>query len=396
MITKSKKSPVEAARRLILSAIASLGALAIAVGATPDDGSKMITFEAPGAGSGAGTYQGTGCFGCTFGINQWGVIAGTYLDGNNVYHGFIRRTDGSFRTFEVPGADTTPGSYNGTLAQSINDWGEVAGYYADENSLIHGFIFNPDGTSKSFDVPGAANGSVPVFIGDDGDVVGYSLDAEFLFHAFLRHPNGTFDVFLAPGSCTSGTPAGCYGNEATNIDRWGISVGNFADNSANLVQHGFIRMPDGKFTTFDVPGAGTGPGQGTGCPGCNLGFNRWGMIAGSYSDSNYVSHGFLREPDGEFHTFEAPGADTTPNSYNGTGCFSDCPVGLNDSGAVTGSFWDSSGVQHGFLRRFDGTFATIDPAGSTGTQPEAINDSGAIVGYYVDGENVYHGFLRLP
>ncbi len=359
-------------------------------------GAKIITFEAPGAGNSAGAYQGTGCFGCTFGINQWGAVAGTYLDTNNVYHGFIRTPDGKFKTFQAPGADTTPNSYNGTVAQSINDWGAVAGYYADASGLAHGFLLDCDGTFQSFDVPGAANGSIPVFLNDEGAIVGYSLDANLLFHAFARYPNGAFQVFVGPGSCTSGTPAGCYGNEATAINLWGFIVGNFADNSANLVQHSYIRAPDGSFTTFEAPGAGKGPGQGTGCPGCNLGFNQWGVIAGSYLDASNVFHGFLRNPDGKFVTFEAPGADTTPNSYNGTGCFSDCPVGLNDSGEITGSYWDSNSIQHGFLRNPDGTFVTIDPLGSVGTQPEAINDAGAVVGYYVDSNNVYHGFLRIP
>jgi hypothetical protein len=61
---------------------------------------------------------------------------------------------------------------------------------------------------------------------------------------------------------------------------------------------------------------------------------------------------------------------------------------------ITGSYFDTNNVQHGYLRTPEGTFVTIDPPGSVGTQPENINDSGAIVGYYIDANNVYHGFLR--
>jgi hypothetical protein len=169
-------------------------------------------------------------------------------------------------------------------------------------------------------------------------------------------------------------------------------VGNFADNGGNFVQHGLIRSRGGRLTTFDAPGAGTGSNQGTGCPGCNIGVNFWGAIAGSYTDTNNVFHGFLRKPEGTFITFEATGAGT--GSFQGTGCFSDCPVGLNDLGVITGSYFDSNNVQHGYLRTPEGTFVTIDPQGSVGTQPESINDSGAIVGYYIDANNVFHGFLR--
>jgi hypothetical protein len=46
--------------------------------------------------------------------------------------------------------------------------------------------------------------------------------------------------------------------------------------------------------TFDAPGAGTGPGQGT-APFSGA-TNPAGATTGAYSDSNNVSHGFLRTP----------------------------------------------------------------------------------------------------
>jgi len=374
-----------------VSTVALFGVLTVPVGlAAQNTKPDMISFDAPDAGT--GQFQGTGCFGCTFGLNQWGAIAGTYLDANNVFHGFLRSPKGKLTTLDDPLADTTSGSYNGTTAQSINDWGEVTGYYSDAAGVAHGFVRSPWGAFTTFDVPGAAYASIPVFINFEGAIVGYSLDANFLFHAFLRRPDGTFAVFVGPDSCTSGTPAGCYGSGAAYVDLVGRSVGGFEDNSGNFVHHGLIRSPGGKLTTFDAPGSGTGSYQGTGCPGCNLGVNNWGAIAGTYTDANDVFHGFLRSPDGRFTTFDATGAGT--GSSQGTGCFSDCPVGLNDWGVITGSYGDSNYVQHGFLRTPHGAFVTIDPPGSVGTQPESINDSGAIAGYYLDANLVYHGFLR--
>ncbi len=351
---------------------------------------RIIIVDAPGAGNASG--QGTGCFGCGLSINQFGAITSSYLDANNVFHGFIRDGNGRYSSFEAPGADTTPQSFNGTISQSINDLGETAGYYADATGSAHGFVRSIWGTYESFDAPGAANGTIPVFIGLDGSVVGYSLDANFLFHAFLRKPDGSFAVFVGPQSCTGGTPVGCYGSEATFVGLFGITVGNFEDNSANLVAHGMIRTPNGRITVFDAPGAGTGLYQGTGCPGCNMGVNILGAIAGSYTDANNVFHGFVRYGDGTFVTFDANGAGT--ESYQGTGCFSDCPMALNDLGTVAGSYWDSNYVQHGFVRSPDGHFATIDPPTSVATQPETINDAGTVAGYYIDSNNVMHGFIR--
>jgi hypothetical protein len=69
-----------------------------------------------------------------------------------------------------------------------------------------------------------------------------------------------------------------------------VVAGNYIDVSD--VNHGFVRGKHGAITTFDVPGAGTGPGQGT-VPFCN---NPVDAITGVYIDASDVNHGFLRSP----------------------------------------------------------------------------------------------------
>jgi hypothetical protein len=44
-----------------------------------------------------------------FAINSAGVITGFYQDVNNVYHGFLRVSDGIITVFDVPGAGTGSG-----------------------------------------------------------------------------------------------------------------------------------------------------------------------------------------------------------------------------------------------------------------------------------------------
>jgi cell envelope opacity-associated protein A len=78
---------------------------------------------------------------------------------------------------------------------------------------------------------------------------------------------------------------------------------------------------------------------------CPISLNDWGSITGIYLDANNVYHGFLRTPDGKFTTFEAPGADRTPGSLNGT-----FPYGINDQGVITGYYLDANNVSHGFVR----------------------------------------------
>ena len=151
--------------------------------------------------------------------------------------------------------------------------------------------------------------------------------------------------------------------------------------------------------TFDVPGAGTGPGQGT----FALGINPSGEIEGYYVDSNNVNHGFLRTPTGTIVRFDVPLAGT--DAGQGT-----LPESINPAGAITGAYTDGAGLTHGFVRSPEGTITTFDAPGaaippslcspgiicSNGTQAAAINTAGAISGQVVDANGIYHGFLRSP
>jgi hypothetical protein len=351
--------------------------------------SRMITFEAPGADTKPGDNNGT----YPSGINGWGGVVGAYQDANSVFHGFLRSPEGKFKTFEVPGADLSP--FNGTSPSSINDLGAVAGSYYDANGFSHGFLRSPDGKFTKFDVPGVGGyGSTPVAINLEGAVTGLYTDSNYSFHAFLRSPDGKFTTWIGPDACTGNGNDGCFGSGASNINGFGTIAGGYEDNSGSFVHHGYVRNAKGKLEPFDVPGAGTGSYQGTGCPGCFLGLNQRGSIAGTYSDANSVNHGFLRTSDGKFTTFDAPGAGT--DSFEGTGCFSDCPVSLNDWGAITGIYIDTNSVYHGYLRSPQGNTVTVDPSGTIFTFPVGINDMGTVAGYYIDGNGVYHGFLRIP
>jgi hypothetical protein len=368
--------------------------MAVAASAGP----RIITFDAPGAGTGA--YQGTGCFAytdCSVLINNFGAITGYYLDANNVFHGFLRSPEGKFTNFEAPGSDTNPNDFNGTLPNAINDAGAITGAYYDLNSVGHGFLRSPDGTFTTFDAPGSVGYTNPVAISLESDIVGYYGDENGQARAFLRRSDGSFATWSGPDACT-GAPAGgfCGGTAAFNINIFGTVAGGFGDQ--NLVSHVLIRTPAGKLQTYSVPSAGTGSGQGTGCPGCSRGLNLFGAIASYYIDGNNVVHGFLRTPGGQLTTFDAPG-----EGPYGVGCAADCPIGLNDWGAITGIYLDANNVFHGFLRSPEGRFTTFEAPGAdttagdfNGTFPYTINDQGLITGYYIDANNVSHGFLRLP
>ena len=93
--------------------------------------------------------------------------------------------------------------------------------------------------------------------------------------------------------------------EALAINNAGTITGAYLD--ASNRPHGFVRDHDGTITSFDVPGEGTGSGQGVNAA---YSINPRREITGFYTDDGYVYHGYLRARDGSFVTFDAPGAGT--------------------------------------------------------------------------------------
>lgn len=125
-----------------------------------------------------------------------------------------------------------------------------------------------------------------------------------------------------------------------------------------------------------------------------------GAITGFYWDASGVNHGFVRAPDGAITNFDYPGATFTQ------------AWAIGPSGEITGLYGDPTVANwvHGFLRTRDGKFQTFDAPGAgngtgccgsipylgQGTMGEAINQAGWIAGNYVDSNNIMHGFLRAP
>ncbi len=94
---------------------------------------KIITFDLPGAGTGSG--QGT----FPYVIVQAEWIAGNYVDGSGVYHGFLRAPDGTITNFVIPGSGT--GAGQGTIeVKGMTPALEIVGSSLDANNVFHGFL----------------------------------------------------------------------------------------------------------------------------------------------------------------------------------------------------------------------------------------------------------------
>lgn len=100
--------------------------------------------------------------------------------------------------------------------------------------------------------------------------------------------------------------------------------------------------------------------------------NERGAITGYYLDTSYISHGFVRDPGGNITCFDPPGSTVI------------FPYVINGSGAITGYYYDGGSVIHGFVRDPSGHITAFDPPGSTYTAALSINGAGAVAGYYKD------------
>jgi len=230
-------------RKGALALCLALCTLGLGLSATADE-PTIITFDAPGAGT--GNLQGT----VALAINPAGAITGLYYDASFYYpHGFLRGRDGTITTFDAPGAE-------GTSAVSINPAGAITGFYGDASRVIHGFLRARDGTFTTFDAPGAVNGTLASSINPAGAITGYYSDASLVIHGFLRAPDGTFTTFDAPGAGTSGYPQGTF---ASSINPAGAITGYYSD--ASGVGHGFLRI--GTEISLSAPGL-TFPAQDVG------------------------------------------------------------------------------------------------------------------------------------
>jgi hypothetical protein len=294
-------------------------------------------------------------------ITPSGVIIGSYLDASGVTHGFLRTPSGSFTTIDVPGSPfTTP--------TSITPGGVIIGWYGDASGGDHGFLRALDGSITSFDAPPGGYiagsfwipGGPPPSVNPAGDIAGsYFTFTPYAEHGFLRTPDGTFTTIDYPGAAGS--------TEVLAINPAGVIVGDFCN--ADTCYQGFLRTPDGTFTVINANAS------------IPTGINPAGAITGFAVD---FPGGYLRSPDGTFITFNPPGSIYTS------------PFAINPAGAITGYYCGAGFDCHGFLRSPDGTITTFDPPGSTFTAALAINARGVITGAFIDANGVGHGFVGIP
>lgn len=171
----------------------------------------------------------------------------------------------------------------------------------------------------------------------------------------------TFTTFVVNGA-TETFPAA--------IDATSDIAGTWYD--SGFVTHGFLRTAGGTITSFDP----------TGSTGTNVrGMNDNQVVVGSFSDSN-GTHGFIRAANGTITVYDAPGSVGYTEIY-----------GINDNGVFAGTYAASDGNDYGFVVSAKGKFKQFGVSGQRYTVVTALNSKSVTAGYN-NGNNGLHLFVR--
>jgi hypothetical protein len=269
------------------------------------DKGRYTGFDAPGAVMQTGAAA----------INNFGKIAGNFVDADGAYHGFLRDRRGRFTTIDMPGALATQPSDMNDLDQVVGTYSTTARQPQAPDANPRGFLFDR-GRFIRIDVPGAVQtrGQRHQQPPAGGRRVHRPRGG---FHGFLWH-RGRFTTIDVPGAAAT---------SVLNINDLGQIIGGYVKDLAEqpLILHGF-QLDKGRVTTFDAP-----PGPLT----LMLGNNIRGQVVGAgatggVSDGGPVPtvRGFLLRKGlkGPITPIAFPGAPST------------LPNGINDLGQIVGGY----------------------------------------------------------
>ena len=318
--------------------------------------------------------------------------------------------DGVFTTYDFPGSQNT-------YFYALGNNGNAAGYYEDSAGLKRGVVLK-GGELEQFDFPGA----VETEIWGISDTTG-ALTGNFIGTDGVRRGFSGDEIIEVPGAIET---------YADFVNSSGGMVGSYVD--ADGLYHPYIRTPNGRFVSLDLPGAanleyffvhgindvrtvvartkrvGDVPGTLVGTfqdglqelkvPGSvsteGYNINQDGSIVGHYDTADGRRHGFIARPVTEMD--DDPVA--TPSVFNYT--FETISVPGIDSLAVTASsdFEDYAGYTKSAdgekdvaFTLIDGVFTRYDFPGSQNTYFYALDNNGQAAGFYQDSDGLHHGVI---
>ena len=300
-------------------------------------------------------------------VSTLGNVVGSYVDAEGSYHAYLRGPGGSFATLDIPSVSNPEYFFLHGISDALNAVGRAKAV----GDVPRTYAGNPLGLQE-LKFPGSVS-TEGWNVNQDNSVVGHYDSADGRRHGFIARPkegtppsrpgvvppklNYTFESIDVPGvEFLAVTASSDFEDYAGNM--------RGPDGEKDVA----FTLIDGVFTTYDFSGS-----QGTYFYA--LGNN--GIAAGHYKDSEGLYHGVILE-NGALRQYNFPNSVETEI------------YGYSDStGALTGSFVDTSGVRRGFSGE-----TIVEFAGAPETYADFVSWTGHIVGSYRDAEGIYHAYMR--
>ena len=313
-------------------------------------------------------------------INDSGQVVGMARINGSSFHAFLHSGTGPLN----PVTDDL-GTFGGpnSRAWDINDSGQAVGYAETSSGAPHAFLYSGSSPPQDLGTFGGTS-SVAEGINDSGQVVGYSDTASGFAQAFLHNGGGPLNPVTDDLGTFGGTSSSANGiNDSGQVVGWADT--NSYDASGNPIFHAFLHRGSGPLNpvTDDLGTlAGTTGSVATG-------INNNGQVVGYASNSS----GSLLEA----FLYSGSGPLQALGTFGGT---LGEELGINSGGQVVGYADTGSGADHAFLYNGSGSIQDLnDLIGSSGwtlSTAAGINDSGQIVGTGYNAQGQEHAFLLTP
>ena len=259
-----------------------------------------------------------------------------------------------FETIEVPGIDFLE-------VAASNDFGDYAGNtrIPDGEKTI-GFTLI-DGFFKTYDFPGSLKTNFYA-LDNAGKAAGHYKGTDGLYYGVIME-DGELTQYDFPGAVQTFI----YGIS----DETGALSGNIVDEA------GVTRAFSGDLS-FAFPGAVATYGDFV---------NAAGAIVGSYVDADGMPHGYIRHPDGSFTTIDLPEMPNLEFLFVNT---------ITDTGVIGFRAKAVNDILRSYVILPDGTLYEVRIPGSVSTVVRNVNQDGSIIGFYdlADGRRL--GFVGRP
>ena len=300
-------------------------------------------------------------------VSTIGNVVGSYVDTEGNYRAYLRGPGGSFATLDLP----VESNLEYFFLHGINSALIAVGRGKTAGDVPRTYAGNPVALQE-LQFPGSVS-TEGWNVNEDNSIVGHYDTADGRRHGFIARPKaGTPQA--RPGVVP---PALNYTFESINVpgvDFLAVTASSdFFDYAGNMRRANdekdvAFTLINGVFTTYDYPDS-----QGT----YFYALGNDGTAAGHYIDSDGLYHGVILE-NGELQQYDFPGAVQTEI------------YGLSDAtGALTGSYIDASGVRRGFSGD-----TVVEAPNASATYADFVSWTGHIVGSYQDTAGVYHAYMR--